>query len=99
MSTPDGLLGLVLGRLREQLLRQGPLALRVELLGLVGDRALVDVLVPVVEHLESEQRRLADELPQDLVGRPPDPPCLAVAQGPPEVHIALSARATPPSRP
>ncbi len=46
--------------LREQFLRQRLLGVLVELLDLVGEHALVDRLVPVVEGIEAEQRVLAD---------------------------------------
>ena len=60
----------------------GQLALLVgrELLELVVERALVDADVPVVERLHPQQRGLADELAQHLVGRPHHPAGLAVAQ-------------------
>src|SRR6266498_5994711 len=90
-SPSDRLLGLALSGLGEQLLGQRPLPLGVQLLGLVGDRALVDVLVPVVEHLEAEQRGLADELAQHLVGRAHHPAGLAVAQVALDLQFGLVA--------
>src|SRR3712207_5135688 len=80
------LLGL---RLRHQLLGQLALPARVELLDLVLDRAPVERLVPVVERLEAEEHRLADELAQHLVRRAHDPPRLRVAQVTLELHVPL----------
>ena len=88
-----GLLGLLLLGLRDQLLGELALALRVELLHLVLDGPPVVGLVPVVEGLEAEQNRLADELAQHLVGRPHHPAGLAVAQVALELHVALVAGA------
>src|SRR5205085_8531033 len=56
----------LLVRLGQELLSELALALRVELLQLVLDCAAVVGLVPVVERLEAEQNRLADELAQHL---------------------------------
>ena len=79
--------------LGQQLLGQLALAVGVELLELVLDRAAVVGLVPVVEAVEAEQHRLADELAQHLVGRAHHPAGLGVAQVALELHVALVAGA------
>ena len=81
------LLGRLALRFAEELLGELPLAGGVELLELVVEHALVDRLVPVVEALEAQQRRLADELPQDFVGRSFHPAGTAAAQ------VAIDAEA------
>src|SRR5262245_34161441 len=50
-----------------------PFALGVELLDFVVEHPFVDGLVPVVERLEAQERRLADELAQHFVGGAHDP--------------------------
>src|SRR4029077_16894544 len=78
--------------LGQELLTELALALRVELLQLVLDRAAVVRLVPVVERFEAEENGLADELPPYLVRRAHDPAGLRVAEVALELHVALVAR-------
>ena len=75
-----------------ELLGELALACGVELLDLVLDRPPVVRLVPVVERVEAEQDRLADELAQHLVRRTHHPAGLRVAQVALELHVPLVAR-------